>query len=111
MASGELQVVSGAVIACRLFDIADSIDLATAESLWGQQPRAGVDPRPIGDSPIQSRGFRRRPAGYPARDRSAATGWHRALGWCDRPALRLWRHAAGAAYPADDLSGPASLSV
>ena len=42
MVSAELQVVSGTVIACRLFDIADSIDLAKAESLWGQQPRAGV---------------------------------------------------------------------
>lgn len=40
MASGELQVVSGTVIACRLFDIADSIDLAKAEALWSQQPRA-----------------------------------------------------------------------
>ena len=42
MESGELQVVSGTVIARRLFDIADSIDLATAEFLWGQHPRAGV---------------------------------------------------------------------
>ena len=36
MESRELQVVSGTVIACRLFDIADSIDLATAETVWGQ---------------------------------------------------------------------------
>jgi hypothetical protein len=42
MESGELQVLSGTVIACRLFDIADSIDLATAEFLWSEQPRAGM---------------------------------------------------------------------
>ncbi|HEX3991378.1 MAG TPA: hypothetical protein VHX39_09425, partial [Acetobacteraceae bacterium] len=42
MDSGELRIVSGTVIACRLFDIADSIDLAKAEALWGQQPRASI---------------------------------------------------------------------
>jgi hypothetical protein len=42
MTTRELQVISGTVIACRLFDIADSIDLVKAEALWGQQPRAGV---------------------------------------------------------------------
>ncbi len=42
MDSGELRIVSGTVIACRLFDIADSIDLAKAEALWGQQPRANI---------------------------------------------------------------------
>lgn len=39
MQSAELQVVSGTVVACRLFDVADSIDLAKAESLWTQRPR------------------------------------------------------------------------
>jgi len=42
MQSRELQVISGTVIACRLFDIADAIDLARAESLWGKQPSANV---------------------------------------------------------------------
>lgn len=38
----ELQVVSGAAIACRLFDIADAVDLAKAEFLWSQLPRPAV---------------------------------------------------------------------
>jgi hypothetical protein len=37
MSSQELRVVSGAVIAYRLFDIADTIDLAQAEVLWSRQ--------------------------------------------------------------------------
>ena len=37
MSSQEIHVVSGAVIACRLFDIADTIDLAKAEALWNKQ--------------------------------------------------------------------------
>jgi hypothetical protein len=37
MATRELQVVAGTVIALRLFDIADTIDLALAETLWGRQ--------------------------------------------------------------------------
>jgi hypothetical protein len=37
MSSQELHVVSGAVIAYRLFDIADTIDLTRAEALWEQQ--------------------------------------------------------------------------
>lgn len=37
MSSQDLQVVSGAVIAFRLFDIADTIDLTKAEALWTQQ--------------------------------------------------------------------------
>ncbi len=37
MSSREIQVVSGAVIAYRLFDIADTIDLTKAEELWTQQ--------------------------------------------------------------------------
>jgi hypothetical protein len=39
METRELQVVAGTVIALRLFDVADSIDLASAETLWGQQQR------------------------------------------------------------------------
>jgi hypothetical protein len=42
----ELQVVTGTVIALRLFDIADSIDLAKAEILWRQQPRPTGGPPP-----------------------------------------------------------------
>jgi hypothetical protein len=42
METRELQVVSGTVIACRLFDVADSIDLSKAEALWDQHPRTGV---------------------------------------------------------------------
>ncbi len=38
----KLQIVSGAVIACRLFDIADAIDLARVEQLWAQLPRRAV---------------------------------------------------------------------
>ncbi len=38
MNTPELLVVSGRVIACRLFDIADAIDLAEAERLWGLRP-------------------------------------------------------------------------
>jgi hypothetical protein len=34
----ELQVVSGAAIACRLFDIAEAVDLAQAELLWSRLP-------------------------------------------------------------------------
>lgn len=37
MSSEDLQVVAGAVIAYRLFDIADRIDLAKAEALWKKQ--------------------------------------------------------------------------
>jgi hypothetical protein len=40
MTTRELQVVSGSVIASRLFDIADSIDLAKAEALLGGHPHA-----------------------------------------------------------------------
>jgi hypothetical protein len=48
----DLEVVSGAVIACRLFDIAESIDLAKAESLWSQLPRpAGTRGRLVSTSP------------------------------------------------------------
>ena len=42
MDSRELVVVSGAVIASRLFDVADTIDLAKAETLWAQQLRAAL---------------------------------------------------------------------
>src|ERR1051326_840862 len=42
METRELQVLSGTVIASRLFDVADSIDLAKAEELWRQQQRPGV---------------------------------------------------------------------
>jgi hypothetical protein len=38
----EIRIVSGTVIACRLFDIADSIDLAKAEAVWREQPHATV---------------------------------------------------------------------
>ncbi len=38
----ELQVVSGGAIVCRLFDIADSIDLVAAERLWGQRPLSAM---------------------------------------------------------------------
>jgi hypothetical protein len=37
MSSGELRVVSGAVIASRLFDVADGIDLTKSEALWARQ--------------------------------------------------------------------------
>src|SRR5580658_1458465 len=50
MATAELQVVSGTVIACRLFDIADSIDLAKAETIWSRQAH------PTGTPPPGSRG-------------------------------------------------------
>ena len=50
MAKAELQVVSGTVIACRLFDIADSIDLAKAETIWSRQAH------PTGTPPPGSRG-------------------------------------------------------
>ena len=43
MSTKEIQVVSGAVIAYRLFDIADTIDLTKAEALWEQQ-RASRSP-------------------------------------------------------------------
>lgn len=42
MGNPDLLVVSGAVIACRLFDVADSIDLAKAEALRGQRLGAPV---------------------------------------------------------------------
>jgi hypothetical protein len=42
MDNRELRVVSGAVIAYRLFDIADTIDLTQAETLWTRQLRATV---------------------------------------------------------------------
>ena len=42
MDSPELIVLSGTVIACRLFDIADGIDLAKAETLWRARPSAIV---------------------------------------------------------------------
>jgi hypothetical protein len=45
MEAREIRVVSGTVIACRLFDIADSIDLAVAETLWSAQPLATGEPR------------------------------------------------------------------
>jgi len=50
METREIQVVSGTVIACRLFDIADSIDLAEAETLL--ERRRG----PAGTPPPGSRG-------------------------------------------------------
>src|SRR5277367_5102012 len=46
MSTGALRVVSGAVIASRLFDVADSIDLTKSERLWAAQPRpAGMRSR------------------------------------------------------------------
>ncbi|MDE2580050.1 MAG: hypothetical protein KGL52_00290 [Rhodospirillales bacterium] len=42
MSTRELRVLSGAVIASRFFDVADTIDLAKAETLWAQQPRSGL---------------------------------------------------------------------
>jgi len=48
----ELEVVSGAVIACRLFDIADAVDLAKAEFLWSRLPRpAGTRGRLVSTPP------------------------------------------------------------
>jgi hypothetical protein len=47
-----LRVVSGAVIASRLFDVADSIDLTKSEILWAQQARpAGMRSRLTFTSP------------------------------------------------------------
>ncbi len=40
MASGEPQVVSGGIVAYRLFDIAYAIDLSAAEALWTERSRA-----------------------------------------------------------------------
>jgi hypothetical protein len=46
MDSGALRVVSGAVIASRLFDVADAIDLTKSERLWAAQARpAGMRSR------------------------------------------------------------------
>ena len=42
MGDRELTVVSGAVIACRLFDVADTIDLGKAEDLWRERLRTSV---------------------------------------------------------------------
>lgn len=42
MQTRELQVVSGTVIACRLFDIADQIDLAKAEASWAARTGPAV---------------------------------------------------------------------
>ncbi len=39
MGDREPLVVSGAIIACRLFDVADAIDLTKAESLWAEHAR------------------------------------------------------------------------
>lgn len=57
MASEELQVVSGTVIACRLFDVADAIDLAKAEAVWGQQQRAGVSRGRLVSTPTKAVAF------------------------------------------------------
>jgi hypothetical protein len=40
MNPGELQVVSGSIVAYRLFDIAYAIDLAAAEKIWAERSRA-----------------------------------------------------------------------
>jgi hypothetical protein len=46
MSTGALRVVSGAVIASRLFDVADGIDLTKSERLWAAQSRpAGMRSR------------------------------------------------------------------
>jgi hypothetical protein len=46
MRTREIQVVSGTVVALRLFDIADSIDLARAETLWREQAHPAGTPPP-----------------------------------------------------------------
>ena len=57
MQSRELQVLSGTVIACRLFDIADAIDLARAKSLWGKQPSANVTRGRLVSTPAKAVAF------------------------------------------------------
>ena len=53
----ELTVVSGAVIASRLFDIADTIDLTKAEVLWGQQVRSAVSRGRLASTPPKAVAF------------------------------------------------------
>jgi len=38
----ELQVLQGTAVACRLFDIADAVDLAEAEQVWSRLPRPAI---------------------------------------------------------------------
>ena len=57
MDTRELQVVSGAVIAFRLFDIADSIDLTKAETLWRQQLRSAASRGRLASTPPKAVAF------------------------------------------------------
>ena len=104
MASAELQVVSGTVIACRLFDIADSIDLAMAEALWRQQPRAGSTRGRLVTTPTKAVAFGVAPLDIPLEPIQLQLG-----------GIELWADATARLYdfgvtrlalhiPADDLS-------
>ncbi len=53
----ELTVLSGAVIAYRLFDIADSIDLTRAETLWTQRLRSAVSRGRLVSAPTKALAF------------------------------------------------------
>ncbi len=55
--SGELCVVSGRVVAYRLFDIAYAIDLPKAERLWTEHSRAGSTRARLSTAPVEAVAF------------------------------------------------------
>jgi hypothetical protein len=57
MHQGELQVVAGAVVAYRLFDIAYAIDLPKAEALWAQRTRSASTRARLSATPAKAMAF------------------------------------------------------
>jgi hypothetical protein len=57
METRQLQVITGTIIASRLFDMADSIDLAKAEALWEARPRGGATRGRLVSTPAKAVSF------------------------------------------------------